>query len=141
MRNLIFLVFLPLTIVTGLSAQWLEATIPVGSGPYDLCYNPLFNKVYCANLDDGSVTVIDAKYNLLIKTIRGVPDPFAFAYNSTNNKVYCANELRCAITIIDGRTDSVIRIVTVGDFPYCLFYNPINKKVYCGHAVLITMLR
>uniref|UniRef100_A0A7C6EBE9 YncE family protein n=1 Tax=candidate division WOR-3 bacterium TaxID=2052148 RepID=A0A7C6EBE9_UNCW3 len=78
MRNLIFLVFLPLTIVTGLSAQWLEATIPVGRSPYDLCCNPLFNKVYCANLDDSSVTVIDAKYNSVIKTIRGSPRPLCF---------------------------------------------------------------
>ena len=40
-------------------SQWLETTILVDDYPWDLVYNSLNNKVYCANDGSNDVTVID----------------------------------------------------------------------------------
>ena len=84
---LLFLILLPALS----TAQWLETTIVVGDIPYALVYNPIDNKVYCANWDSDNVTVIDGASNSVITTITVGDGPCALVYNTTNNKVYCAN--------------------------------------------------
>ncbi|MEO0093187.1 MAG: hypothetical protein ABIK67_02880, partial [candidate division WOR-3 bacterium] len=89
MKHLCLLATCYLLLVTIGFAQWLEATIPVGENPWALCYNSLDNKVYCTNIYDSSVSVID-KYNEVIATVPAGDHPYALVYNPTNNKVYCA---------------------------------------------------
>lgn len=105
--------------------------IPVGSHPVGLCYNATNNKVYCANLDGYTVTVIDGATDLVITTIPAGSWINALCYNPTNNKVYCANSDDDNVTVIDGATDSVIATVAVGSNPTALCYNPTYNKVYC----------
>ena len=116
------------------SAQWLETTIAVGDGPIALVYNPINNKVYCANDNSSNVTVIDGATNAVITTIGVVGDrPWslrALVYNPTNNKVYCADDYRDNVTVIDGAMDSVIVTITVGGGPIAFTWNPIQNRTY-----------
>jgi YVTN family beta-propeller protein len=134
MRNFFFLITCHLALVTVLSAQWVEATIPVGDGPRPLVYNSTDNKVYCANAESNNVTVIDGATDTVITTVPAGDHPWALVYNSLNNKVYCANAYSNNVTVIDGATDSVITTIPVGGWPYALVYNSMNKKVYCANA-------
>ena len=69
MKKLFLLVTYHLLIMTIISAQWLKATIPVGDNPWDLIYNPLNNKVYCANDWSNTVSVLDDTSDSVITTI------------------------------------------------------------------------
>ena len=133
MRIFISLVTLYLALVSILTAQWLEATIPVGDNPHTLVYNSTDNKVYCANVFSNNVTVID-NYNSVIKTIPVDEQPSALGYNFLNDKVYCGNELGRTVTVIEGVTDSVLTIITVGIYPEAfvyIFHLP-GKGTWCG---------
>ncbi len=57
----LFLVVLVLSLPTG--AQRVTATLPVGSGPAALAVNPMTNKIYVANSNGSTVTVIDGATN------------------------------------------------------------------------------
>ncbi len=48
------------------------STIPVGAGPYGAVYDPDNNRIYVANYDEGSVSVIDAKTNKVVANISNV---------------------------------------------------------------------
>lgn len=47
----------------------IEKIIDVGKGPIDICYSKSLGKVYTANLEENSVSVIDTKLQKTIKTI------------------------------------------------------------------------
>jgi YVTN family beta-propeller protein len=132
MKNFILLVTCHFILVTVSSAQWLEATIPVGDNPWALVYNSTDDKIYCANVYGNNVTVID-KYNSVIKTIPVGVEPNALVYNSINNKVYCANQVSNTVTVIDGATDSIITTITVGDGPIAFTWNPIQNRTYVAN--------
>lgn len=62
------------------------ATIPVGDEPSALIYNPINNKIYCANSGTYSsmgttVTVIDGATDNILTTITVGNGPKAFAHN------------------------------------------------------------
>jgi YVTN family beta-propeller protein len=75
-------------------------TVTAGVEPWPLCYNPLDNKVYCANLSSDDVTVIDGVTNQVLRTI-GVGDgPCGFTHNPAQNRVYVANYYSNSISVL-----------------------------------------
>jgi YVTN family beta-propeller protein len=65
------------------SAQWLEKTIAVDSGPRVLCYNSLEDKVYCANSYGNTVSVIDCSTNSVARTVAVGQMPYDLAMTSS----------------------------------------------------------
>lgn len=118
------------------NAQWLETTITVGSEPVALVYNPIENKIYCANEHSDDVTVIDGASNSVIATIAGYDwdGPHALICNTTNNKVYCANRYSDDIGIIDGASNTFQGNIAVGYDPIAMTYNSANNKIYCANV-------
>jgi YVTN family beta-propeller protein len=100
MRNFIFLITCHFALVTILSAQWLEETIPVGDYPWGLVYNSTNNKVYCANDFSYDVTVINGATNSVITTIPVGDGPDAFAWNPIQNRTYVANYWSNTVSVI-----------------------------------------
>ena len=45
------------------SADWVTTTVAAGDGPHAVAVNPVTNKLYVANSDGASVTVIDGATN------------------------------------------------------------------------------
>ncbi len=80
-----------MTVIDGATEQRHRHRGRRAASPRALCYNPTNNKVYCANGDGDSVTVIDGATNSVIATVAAGESPYALCYNPTNNKVYCAN--------------------------------------------------
>ena len=111
------------------------ASVPVGVGPSELCYNPLEHKVYCANAGslaqaDSTVTIIDAEADTVLRTVIIGRTARYLCYNPTSNRVYCAS-LWGTLGVIDGPTDSVVRRHYVSQ-PVGLCHNPAGGKVYCS---------
>jgi YVTN family beta-propeller protein len=118
-------------------------TVPAGNAPWNIIYNPVNNKIYCANSGSHTISVIDGVTNAVVKTIPvgcvGV-GPHTLTYNSTNNKIYCANAgpfpdyADSTVTIIDGVTNNVITTIVVGKGPRAIIYNPTNNKIYTANT-------
>jgi YVTN family beta-propeller protein len=75
--------------------------IQTGTWSYALCYNPLNNKVYCANSGGNSVAVVCGAADSVVTTVPVGDYPRAFCHNPQQNRVYVAN--------YDGSSISVLR--------------------------------
>jgi len=71
-------------------AQYVTATIAAGFSPEATAVNPVTNKVYIANINGGTVTVIDGATNAT-STVAAGTFPVAIAINPATNKIYVAN--------------------------------------------------
>jgi uncharacterized repeat protein (TIGR01451 family) len=79
----------------------------VGANPVAVAVNPVTNKVYVANADDDTVSVIDLASHH-DKTIAVGDYPRWIAINVESNTIYVSNLVGANTTIIDGATDTVI---------------------------------
>jgi YVTN family beta-propeller protein len=80
--------------------------------------NPVTDKIYVANGNDGTVSVIDgATYTT--SSVGAGATPSAVALNPATNKIYVANTGSNDVTVIDGATNSTAT-VAVGTSPKVL---------------------
>jgi YVTN family beta-propeller protein len=111
-------------------AQFLETEIPVGDTPTDVLWNPTSNKVYTANSQSGSVTVIDGASNQVLATLAVAESPYALCWNSVNNKVYATCADPDWLYVIDGAGDTLLRRVRMRGYPTRMAYNARMNKLY-----------
>jgi YVTN family beta-propeller protein len=148
MRNthsfyLVLLVFSLAVAFQSTIAQVVIATVPVGNGPWIVAVNPVTDKIYVANSNDNTISVIDGATNNTTSVNVGVY-PYAVAVNAVTNKIYvankCGNDPSCnspgTVTVIDGATNNTTT-VNVGVFPYAVAVNPVTNQIYvvnhCGN--------
>jgi len=76
-RTIASMLAMALALVLGAAApayaQTVVATIPVGAGPSSVAVNPRTNRIYVANRDSDTVSVIDGATNTVVTTV-GVGD-------------------------------------------------------------------
>ena len=101
-----------------------------------LAINTTTNKVYTANLDAMTVSVINGNSNTLEDTISLDIEPFDIAVNPNTNKIYVAgtkNEgQEQAVIIIDGGTNSVLASIKIDDSATRIAVNSQTNKIYTG---------
>ena len=148
MRNthsfyLVLLVFSLAVAFQSTIAQVVIATVPVGNGPWIVAVNPVTDKIYVANSNDNTISVIDGATNNTTSVNVGVY-PYAVAVNAVTNKIYvankCGNDPSCnspgTVTVIDGATLSTTN-VAVGYTPKAVAVNEVTNKIYvanrCGN--------
>jgi YVTN family beta-propeller protein len=90
------------------------------------------NKIYVANNNDGTVTVIDGASNSTTTVTVG-SYPNWVDVNTLTNKVYVANGSDNTVTIIDGATNGTTTIA-VGSGPSWLAVNRVTNKIYVANA-------
>jgi YVTN family beta-propeller protein len=100
-------------------ADTMLRLVAAGRGPAAIIAGPP-GKVYCANSDDSTITVISDGG---AKSVRTVQEPLVLSYNSMNNKVYCASGYRALVAVIDAAIDSVVTQVGTGYYPVALCCN------------------
>jgi YVTN family beta-propeller protein len=118
-----------LFVATGRS-QFLETVIGVGENPWDVLWNPTSNKVYTANDQGGSVTVIDGVSNQVLATVAVADYPVSLCWNSVSNKVYVTCGDPAWLYVIDGVGDTVIKSVRMRGYPSLMTYNATMNKLY-----------
>ena len=105
--------------------------IPVGKNPYDIEVNPSTNKIYVANHDDGTVSVINGKNNTKIgKDIPVGKGPSYIAINPSTNKIYVTNSLSNTVSVIDGYKNNRIYDIRVGFDPTVMSINSDMNIIY-----------
>jgi YVTN family beta-propeller protein len=90
--------------------------------------NPKTNKIYAANTNRGTVTVVQgATHNAA--EIKVGDAPAAIAVNPVTNRVYVANA-GGTVSVLDGATDQVLATVDAGALPYVVAANYTANKIY-----------
>src|SRR5215467_3114681 len=111
------------------SAQ--ATTVPVGAMPCAVAVNEATEKVYVANHDDDTVTVVEAaKGGRLAATLGVGRRPQALAIDPKRNLVYVANNHSDSMTVIDGAQNRVRETIKTGKNPYALAANPASGQLY-----------
>ncbi|MFO7651160.1 MAG: YncE family protein [bacterium] len=124
------ILLLALGALTSARGQYLEATIPVGDSPICLFWNPLSNRVYCSNEQDGTVTVIDGATNAVRATINVADYPVMYAFAARHNKVYCSAGESNRVNVICGSGDTLMKRLRVSDYPQDLAYSVDRDLLY-----------
>jgi YVTN family beta-propeller protein len=104
--------------------------IKVGDSPTDVDINPNTNKIYVANQDSNTISVIDGNSDSVINTIRVGRRPADLAFDSDTNYLYVVNSGSNTTSVIDTITDSVIDIIPMGSKPVGIAVDPIERWVY-----------
>jgi YVTN family beta-propeller protein len=116
----------------GNTTQFVK-TIPVGITPDAIAVNRVTDKIYVANLNSGTVSIIDGTNNTVRNVKVGVL-PGAIAINSKTNMIYVANygidpKVNDTVSVIDGWNNAVSTI-PVGHYPYAIAVNTVTNKIY-----------
>src|SRR5664279_511085 len=119
--------------LTGLPAtsQTLLTTVATGSQPVALAINLTTKKVYVANQNSNTVTVIDEATDST-STIPVGSYPTAIAVNPATNKIYVANQYSNNVRVIDGAWNSTT-VVATGGSPQALAVNSVTNKIYVAN--------
>jgi DNA-binding beta-propeller fold protein YncE len=113
------------------SGQYLETTIPTDNGAMSaLLWNPTSNKLYCADLENGRILIVDGATNEILRSIPVAFDPVALAWNSRDNKVYCISDDMYWAYVIDGAGDTIIKQFNVSPCTQTIVYCEEENKVY-----------
>lgn len=122
--------------VTAISASLfgVSATIPVGSFPDAILFNPANKNVYVANAGSGDVTVISSVTNNRTLTIPVGPDPVALGLDTSHHNVLVAVAGSNNLTILSGVTSVPLAVVTVGNNPDAVAYDPAHNEIYVANG-------
>jgi hypothetical protein len=107
-------------------------TIAAGGQPCGIVFAPLSNKLYVANTNTNSISVISTVSNTVSATISlNQYQPLAIAVNPRLNRVYVTNTNN-DILAIDVATDSIVGTISMqGRIDY-LTVSPINNSIYAA---------
>ena len=109
------------------------AHIPVGDDPRGIAV--VGDRVYVANHDDDSISIIDAATLTVTQEISANSNPCAIAYNPNNGYLYVTNRVDSdsgTVTIIDTDIPTYTQVATpvVGRKPTGIAFNPNDGCVY-----------
>jgi YVTN family beta-propeller protein len=112
-------------------AQTVTGEITVGNSPFAVAANPVTGKIYVANRDSGTVTVINGATNQTTTVTDPLAAlPMAVAVNPVANLIYVTNATSGNVTVIDGSTDTVAADISVEGIPMAVAVNPVTNRAY-----------
>lgn len=128
--------------ITRLDLKTMQAThtIPAGLHPNGLAWDEKANRLYVANNNRDSITVIDTNLNRITQTIELKPfaklapgvAPTAVALNSSGSKLYVACGGINAVIVIDTRTLRQEGMIPAGWYPNAVAISPDDKYLAIG---------
>jgi len=107
------------------------AEVDVGSYPVAICYVPVGAKVYTADRNSGTVSVVAGERPERVAQIDVGGYLCALVWDHHDSKVFCADG-DSSVAVIDVRTDTLVARVPVGSYPRALCYDSLNDRVYCA---------
>lgn len=115
----------------------LTNTIPIGSAPFAVAFDPANGEIYAANAFGNSVSVIDASSNAVVATIPVGTVPQGVAYDSTNGLIYVANSGSENVSVINSATNQLVPLgsgaLQVGGDPLGIAFDPANGEIYVAN--------
>jgi YVTN family beta-propeller protein len=98
----------------------------------NMCLDPTDTKLYCPNVSDDDISVIDCQSDQVIRVIPAPPRPSWLAVNPRDHKLYCIHDADDAgLTVIDCNADTVITTIPFpGSFPLYAVWHAGVAKLY-----------
>lgn len=109
------------------------ASIPVGSGPYAVTYDPLTGEVFVANQASNNVSVISDLSDSVIATVAVGNTPYDAAFDPGSGDVYVATYSSNNVSVISGTTNTLVTSVRVGTGPVAVAYGPGSGEVFVAN--------
>lgn len=106
------------------------------SGPHGLALNTATRRVYTPNLDENSVSVINAATRTKITDIAIGASVVGIAVNSTTNKVYVTVPNSQKIVVIDGSNNTVSKTLDLGVRMLELAVDETRNRIYATQQSL-----
>jgi YVTN family beta-propeller protein len=113
------------------------ATIPVGTGPVAMAYNPATNTLYVANQGSNNVSVINAATIAVIGTIPVGTTPTGIGVNPATNRIYVADSGSADVAVIDGSSNTLLTTIplqSVTPFPQAISVDSERNLIFVGSA-------
>ena len=111
------------------------STIPVGTNPVGIAFNPYNGNMYVTNSASNDISVIDIRTNIIIETIPVGKGPVDLAFNPYNGDMYVDNSVTNSTPVIDITTNTVIDTIPVGEGPRAIAFNPYNGDMYTANLL------
>src|SRR5207237_907986 len=99
-------------------SQTVRATIPVGSLPGAVALDPDGQRLYVANADSATVSIVDVLSDAVIATVPVGMNPSALAVEPASGRVWVANADDHTVTVFVGATPRAIALDAAGPFAY-----------------------
>ncbi|UCG42326.1 MAG: hypothetical protein JSU73_10695 [candidate division WOR-3 bacterium] len=96
-----------------------------------MCYNPVNQMLYDADVINAYVALIDCQTNQLLGYIRIFPNSSDACCSPRQNRVYISTWLY-GIAVVDGWTHTMVDSIQVGFFANDIIYVPASDRVYCS---------
>jgi YVTN family beta-propeller protein len=109
--------------------------VSVGFSPSGVAVSPDGKKVYVANTDSGSVSIIDTATNNITATVNGLNNSFGVAVTPDGTKVYVTNTGNDSVSVIDTATNNITATLDIGSTPGGVAVTPDGTKAYVANSV------
>jgi YVTN family beta-propeller protein len=115
----------------------LHATDAVG--PFGVVVHPTLPRLYVANSNDGTVSVIDTTTNAVVATITLGPCPIGCAPNKLalrpdGTRLYVTDDFADAVWVINTASNAIVTAVADVLFPEGVTAHPDGSRVYVAHV-------
>ena len=104
--------------------------IATGATPCAVAINPTTKRIYVANHEDNTVTVVDEAQGKTVAKMEVGEKPQGIAVDARANRIYVANVHGDSVSVIDGTRNSVIKTLRTGHNPYALAVNERTARLY-----------
>ncbi|HEV2520013.1 MAG TPA: YncE family protein [Thermoplasmata archaeon] len=121
------------TVIDGTTNK-VVGSIPSGTEPSAVAYDPENRYVYVTNFGSNNLTVIDGTTNTVVGSIEVGSNPDGVAYDGAIGNLYVANYGSGNVTCVDGATDKVLGSVNVGSGPIGVAYDDSNQDIYVSNS-------
>jgi YVTN family beta-propeller protein len=112
----------------------LSGTITVGTGPLGVGYAPTSDRIYVANVNTNTVSVINPGTNAVVATITVGTAPLTVGYAPTSDRIYVANYTTNDVSVINPVTNAVVATITVGAGSFGVGYAPTSDRIYVANS-------
>lgn len=122
--------------VSAATVYTVTATIPVGTNPQGVAFDPDTGTIYVPNTGANTVSVIDEASNTVIKTIPVGSGPSSVVVDPAYNTVYVANAGADTVSIINGGTNKVVASVHIpppADGPIAMAIDTATDTIYTAN--------
>ena len=122
--------------IVDVSSNTIVNSINVGNYPDGTVFSKNGAYAYIADLNSGSISIINVSENRTVNTILISPSAFTtdVAVNPDGTLLYATNENGNNVSVISTATNTVVNTINVGNGPWSIYLNPTGSLAYVINA-------